>query len=702
MEAPEQQPDDQASAQQGNQFGGGGGGNGGLSGGHTVGGAGGGGGSSYSSGTSTIYTTGYQSGDGYVEIPSPVKIWNNIIYDYTGTGDAGVYWNDVDWAPYIYSNTIVNSSRGLDRGNDSGQYTKNNLISATDAFNGTFITADANNDYNSISENTNDPAIGSHGKYNRTISFVDATNKNFHLASTDPGAAAIGLGTDLSVDPVLPFAFDIDNQRRGNTWDIGADENNYHNTQVQETHEVNLTNGLVLYQSFDGPFMDWSQTSAQARDKSGLGNNGAAMGSLSQSSVRLGKLGQALSFNGSSDSVSTPNSLGTSNTAFSVTTWFKTSDNAGSSYDVIVGKEGAGTWYNGEWQVDTYGNSTDNGLRFYVYSGGSSHIVAIDTNNIFDGNWHQVTAVASASSLVLYLDGTQVATDPTFTLPNQYNDDIWIGARKDSGNHNYFNGQIDEVRVYNRALSPSEVTSLYRLGGEKVNMSLTNKMADSSLVGLWTFDGPDVSWGSSLAYDRSPGGTNTGTIYNKSSVQPGKRGQALNFNGSSTYVSVANSSSLDLPNQLTLASWVYNTSRPDREPIIDNGLSGNYCPSYDLSILASGVLSTFVYSGGSGQHCTPGFNVNSTGTVPLNSWTHIVTTYDGSNVKFYINGVLDSTVSAGGSFDPYTPIHNLWIGGEDGYTRRFHGNIDEVRIYSRALSAGEVMSLYRMGGSKLK
>jgi hypothetical protein len=175
---------------------------------------------------------------------SAAKIWNNTIYDYSS--GIGIYWwNDVDWTVYAYNNTIQNCAIGLKRGNDTAQYIKNNLISATDAFNGTFTDSDINNDYNSISENNaGEVAIGSHGRYNQTFSFVDSTNKDFHLLPSDAGAK--NYGADLSNDPYLPFNTDADDANllgsstsksgsdvsnnsnfsrpRGTTWDIGADE----------------------------------------------------------------------------------------------------------------------------------------------------------------------------------------------------------------------------------------------------------------------------------------------------------------------------------------------------------------------------------------------------------------------------------------------------------------------------------------------
>ena len=176
---------------------------------------------------------------------SAAKIFNNIIYDYTASGTGtGVYWNDADWTPYVYNNTVKDCAIGFDRGNDTAHYAKNNLIDATDAFNGSFTDNDLNNNYNAISENNaGEVAIGTNGRYNQSFTFNDSTNDDFHLGVGDAGAR--NYGTDLSNDSYLPFNTDIDSvcygrdainrvstggddlcytRPRGTSWDIGADE----------------------------------------------------------------------------------------------------------------------------------------------------------------------------------------------------------------------------------------------------------------------------------------------------------------------------------------------------------------------------------------------------------------------------------------------------------------------------------------------
>jgi hypothetical protein len=83
-------------------------------------------------------------------------------------------------------------------------------------------------------------------------------------------------------------------------------------------------------------------------------------------------------------------------------------------------------------------------------------------------------------------------------------------------------------------------------------------------------------------------------------------------------------------------------------------------------------------------------NWSSSNTAPRNQWTHVVGTYDGSNVKIYINGVLNASTPSSGVIAPN--INNLMIGSESPGYKRFNGTIDEVRMWNRALSQAEIQS----------
>jgi len=694
-----------------------------------------------------------------------VKIWNNIVYDWSWFGIQNNYWT-----AYIYNNVVVshlaggssmcfvsqgvgaiyrnNIAQGCSEDHDNGRgpfgtlqdsSSSNNIVDSNtvdygafgvQAESGTTNGAAANKliqsgqDFLSsvkigmIVKNTTDSTytyvtaidsdiqlsiagnIMASGKNyiiytNRyhTVSFVNSSHgagENYHLLSSE--TVAINSGTNLSTDSNLAFVFDIDNQRRGNIWDIGADENNYHNTQVQDTHEDNLTNSLVLYQSFDGPFMDWSQTSGQARDKSGQNpaNNGTVNGSLSQSSVRAGKLGQALNFNGSnSDYTSIADSSSMRTTSdWTRSLWIKpASVTPGAFQEAWTQRTTTSKFL---LRLNTDGNWN---VYYYNTSAGFSMLTAFAATS----DWQNITVVKSGSNITAYKNGVSVASASNAgNFPNDSHD-LYLGTNS-AHSASYFSGLIDEVRVYNRALSASEITSLYRLGGEKVNMSLTNK-STNGLVGLWTFDGPDVSWGgTSYAYDRSPGGTNTGTI---SGATPmiGKIGQALSFSGYN-YVGIPDSAALSPESgNFTVSAWVKTNVLDSGQHWIWHNYGSNTNNLVNLTLDTSNKFITTFRDGSGNAAVATASPVLSTG-----QWYHVAGVRNGTTVKIYLNGAEQGTntnsslgtISVSDGTIPYIGVY------ADHGTFYWNGSIDEVRIYNRALSAGEVMSLYRMGGSKLK
>jgi concanavalin A-like lectin/glucanase superfamily protein len=179
-------------------------------------------------------------------------------------------------------------------------------------------------------------------------------------------------------------------------------------------------------------------------------------------------------------------------------------------------------------------------------------------------SWHFVVGTWDGSTQRLYIDGVQdpstiswsgslLTTTNTFSIGRLGGLDLY-----------YFAGLIDDVRVYNRALSATEVAGLY--GGSSathVNTSSANLQngttLGSGLVGLWTFDGGDSH--GTTAYDRS-GQNNNGTIGNGANPTIGKLGQGLAFNPAAAGPGVfaAYSASLGITGTITLSAWIKTSS----------------------------------------------------------------------------------------------------------------------------------------------
>jgi len=177
---------------------------------------------------------------------------------------------------------------------------------------------------------------------------------------------------------------------------------------------------------------------------------------------------------------------------------------------------------------------------------------------------------------------------------------------------------------------------------------------------------------------------NDGTIYGAAWVT-GKCGQALSFNGLNNYVEVLNNNSLNTVNAITLEAWI-NLAAYDSS-LVSHILRKNN--AYTFGVGATGKIGFYRYNGGAANGS---WTIGAT-TIPSNQWHQVVAVYDSvTGAKVYLDGVLDGTLpTLTGTIDSST--NNLWIGMMQGVSLyQFNGVIDEVRIYSRALSAAEIQA----------
>jgi hypothetical protein len=174
----------------------------------------------------------------------------------------------------------------------------------------------------------------------------------------------------------------------------------------------------------------------------------------------------------------------------------------------------------------------------------------------------------------------------------------------------------------------------------------------------------------------------------------GRVGKAFSLDGVSAYVQVEHDPSLMLTNSITIEAW-FRTASPGQAILYKHGASGDR--SYGLQLFGT-KADFFVVSGGTTQ--------NHLGTSDVNDdvWHHIAGVFDGSGSRheLYVDGVLENAAAPSySSIDSSTvPV---WIGAGAGTTSTapdvafFSGAIDEVSIYSRALSAAEIEALFDAG-----
>ena len=331
--------------------------------------------------------------------------------------------------------------------------------------------------------------------------------------------------------------------------------------------------------------------------------------------------------------------------------------------------------------------------------GGGGGFVSDFATFVDDGNWHFLVGTYDGTDATIWIDGVAAASAGfVFTLGSTaYTFEIGGDC---NGAFRYYDGTIDEVRVYNRALGATEIAALARAGAARIGASSVDLARGSSLeqglVGHWTMDGTDTL---ATITDRSGQGNHGYFIGGATSSAKtiGVLGQALDFDGSSNHVALGDPSPLNFQGDsaLSVTGWVKLDDTQNWPVLIAKQAGADPTGQYAVQV-------------GSGSNNKPSLYLNTGSwnmTVEANevlaagSWYHIAATYDGTNSRIYINGALDNSASSqtgpidGDEFDP------IQIGFANGV--RMNGLIDDLRVYNRTLTAAEVKQLYNLGQVKI-
>jgi hypothetical protein len=159
---------------------------------------------------------------------------------------------------------------------------------------------------------------------------------------------------------------------------------------------------------------------------------------------------------------------------------------------------------------------------------------------------------------------------------------------------------------------------------------------------------------------------------------------------SSSYINVSNSASLNSSVNISVSVWVKGTAQGNFKYIVSKNANSDHS-SYNLYTgNAGGIIFVVGWGTSAGQYTLSADG----GNIWNNNWRHVVGTYDGSNIKLYIDGVQSGANVAETRKINYTTA-NLYVGSFDGSSGfNFNGTIDDVRIYNYSLSPQQILSLY--------
>jgi len=316
------------------------------------------------------------------------------------------------------------------------------------------------------------------------------------------------------------------------------------------------------------------------------------------------------------------------------------------------------------------GYGVDDYIVTIAFFGGYQGIVK---QNISPNQWHHIAGVFDNNIATIYINGEAQTTTNIGSGYTTSNDDVIIGRHGNwASRYDYHKGIIDEVAIYNRALSAEEIAAL---------AGLTCVAPPEDLVSWWPGDGnaDDIE------------GINDGTVYDAIYV-PGKVDQAFSFDGDGDYVDCGDDASLDITSELTIDAWINRPNFDTHGTIVGKTNGSSASAGYGLFSYMGGVELAF-YSEGGWKRTWPRVSITA------NEWHHIAGTFDGNNLYLYVDGEQKASRAYSGTI-AIAAGHSLHIAyWRLGLPTYFEGLIDEVEIFNRALSAPEIRAIYLAGSA---
>jgi hypothetical protein len=437
-------------------------------------------------------------------------------------------------------------------------------------------------------------------------------------------------------------------------------------------------------------------------DTSGQGSDGYFVNQASSPAwERVGKVGHALRFDGNEDYVNAGSANIYDNLGpMTVSAWVKGNMTLASD-EIIVGKVDAGA-NDGHWDLTVLCCGSYGALSFFKDGSTNLHKTSIN-GSVATSTWQFVAATwdgsTDANNVKLYINGAEPEYNYNTSGVSLVTDnalDVIIGNRENGDRP--FGGLIDQVKIYNYVRTPAQIAWDYNRGkpiaywrfdecsGETIYDQSGNNNHGSLYLGLGGAGGggnatgtcastsPDTFWGSGTA----------------------KRGAGTgSFDGEDDYVTTSNNLTVDTGEPFSVSLWTYlHDFSPEVYPLPLAIKSDQGDDAWGLFFTSDASFTDIAF----GSQTSWGRYGKDQPAV-LNTWLHVVITYNGSgattisNYTMYVNGlpnVLEST-SAFGNVNNVTQIASL---NSDYY---WDGLIDEVKIFNYALTEEQAKNEHNGG-----
>lgn len=452
-------------------------------------------------------------------------------------------------------------------------------------------------------------------------------------------------------------------------------------------------------------------TGAYIHDTSGNTNDGTPTGTT----LVDGVAGKARSFDGSNDVVN----VGTGATfdfgndgAFTASGWVKPTTLVDSM--AFVNKSAAnraGSVYS--WMPAFMANG-----RLEALSDTPAWVDVCPAGSLAIGIWQHVAFSFNGTNITGYVNGASCGS-VAYSYTDYAAHEVTIGSWYAAATTYDYSGLIDEVKLSNTGRTAEDIYEEYRMGrdhrvaktissadlttetklpfyvaGDRAGSYLeatvgesayANYETDANTVGLWHLEesagsGAYIQDSSASGFDGTPSGA---------TYSDGKIGKARSFDGNDDYVVVIDNAALTPANNTTEAWIKYNSLGTDDYFV---GKNGEYALVYNFAATncTANKFGFALFSGGT-------WACASSATTPVvDQWYHVVGTYDGTNIRIYINGVLEGGPTAKAVYSDTAGTFDMGgASGGAGYT--IAGVLDEVRLSDAVRSASDIRQAFEVG-----
>jgi hypothetical protein len=437
---------------------------------------------------------------------------------------------------------------------------------------------------------------------------------------------------------------------------------------ISEIAHSQVSSGLVAKYSFNN---------GNANDEIGT-NHGTVNGAI-LTTDRFGNPNRAYSFT-NGEYITLPDNPSVKSPVMTVSMWVKIdgynpgANNQNFIYSIVNSKTNA---YFGAYAMCVYSNTGD--FLSVNQNNPSQNVTGISLNSN-SGNWQHYVLSMDNDSLKMYIDAQKQWSYFKGFTTTYSSDSVYIGASGSTTYAGFLNGSVDDIRVYDRELTASEVTTLFNEPNPVVSIT-------SGLVAKYTFNNTNTNDEIGTHHLTAENGATFGFD------RFGNSNKAALLDGNDDYLRTTNSFfypgndfSISLwykSNNLSQSRQTFFNTQPHEQISVGYNWFGN--DSYDIAL-----------NGGSAwnicSNAANGLDTFFVNGVTETNWNHFVMTYDGTTWNSYINNSLENTCNTG---VPTSTVSDLFFGAISvGPQSFFAGLLDDINIYDRALTPSEVSVLY--------